>query len=159
MTLHELIRKGNLGEIRDRLQANAEEIFAKEGSMEVTPLHLAVQVGNPPIFELLLNTNPKIVNIPDVLGDIALQYAVNRKNGAYFIRELCEKDAELNRFNTCSETCLYNSIFQYEEDKINGNFEDYQKTKLLLEFGADCHVVCSGDTLFDVIAEKNLSMD
>ncbi len=159
MTLHELIRKGNLEEVRSRLAVNAEEIFAKEGAMGLTPLHVAVQFGNPQIFALLLNSNPKIVNIPDVLGDTALQYAVNREDGEYFIRELCEKDADLNRFNDCSETCLYNSIFQAIEDENNNGIKDFHKTKILLEFGADCHVVCSGDTLFDVIAEKNLSMD
>ncbi len=159
MTLHELIRNKSLNEIRIRLKNNAEEIFAKEGDMELTPLHVAVQTGDVEIFELLLNTNPDIINIPDAIGDTALHYATIRDDGTYFMRLLCEKGADIDKLNISGATCLYNSIFQVIEDGDNSGLKELRKTKLLLEFGANCHVICFGDTLFDLIAEKKLSMD
>jgi hypothetical protein len=159
MTLHALIHKEDLEGIRALLIKNPAEVFSKEGNMQLTPLHVAVQVGNEEIINLLLRTNPDIIDLPDIIGDTALQYAVNKEDGAYIIKLLCEKGADIDRVNTCGETCLYNSIYQTIIDENNNGLKDYRKTKLLLELGANCHVICSDQSLFELVAERKLSMD
>ena len=159
MTIHELIRQENLDEIKARLKDNAADIFAKEGDMELTPLHVAIQVSNEQIIELLLIINPDIIDIPNSIGDTSFQDACIKKDSLYMMRLLAEKGANVDRLDTSGASCLYNIILTAEEDRDNGNFHHYDKTKLLLELGANCHVTFFGDTLLDLIEEKKLSMD
>ncbi len=160
MTLHELIRKEDLPGIEKRLKENAAEIFAKEGELELTPLHVAAEVGNTEIIKLLLNTNPDIIDIPNALGDTVFQNESLKKDGAYYMMSLlAEKGANIDRMDTSGATSLYNNILQVIEDENNNGLKEFHKTKLLLELGANCHILVFGEPLIGLIAEKKLSMD
>lgn len=182
MSIHDLIRDENYDEVKKLLTANPHEIFAIEkDNLLRTPLHIAVGKGNDRIIELLFaiqqrvnnksvkthseikdksdDDKPDIVDIPDEVGDTAFHYACRQDNSSYLIRLLYEHGANIDRLDDKGSTGLFNIIFEVDENKSENDYQCSKKAKVLLELGANCHLICLGKTIFEWLDIKNLSCD
>ena len=108
-----------------------------------TALHLAIETGHLDIGKLLLETSPKLLNLPDSLGRTPLHVAILH-NKLDFVLVLLEYHPLLCICDKQGKSAVYLSVFLGKQDiatalleKAGEYIENEKPTACLVEM---CHV-------------------
>ena len=105
------VEKGNANRVKSALQANGEELLKPRGSDNSTALHIASQIGDEAIVDILLRNNANI-NAQNNIGETPLHLAI--KN--YFpnvVRKLLSYEYYFWRFCIFLSFCKFTIFFHY----------------------------------------------
>ncbi|MGV3524802.1 MAG: ankyrin repeat domain-containing protein [Candidatus Sericytochromatia bacterium] len=140
LTFLQQVQKAHYGAVQDALKQHPEYVHLRDEAGQ-TPLHLASQIHDRPMFELILEHNPEIDAQVDghILDYIAVHDSSDHGHlntalhnavlwaDVPMIEKLLKRRAALNLPNAQNWTPLHLSLFSNRDDI----------TLLLLEYGAD----------------------